>query len=129
MIEQTIRVHEVAVDGLPPRDEHGELGDLTGRVALIFDGSVVSGWPLRREVEHGALWEADPDVGHGRRFAGVTHWVEFPVPVWSLHERADGSPAERPPTERESLASIAESLRYLREADEQDRDDARSMRP
>lgn len=73
-------VHEVAADGLPDMEE------LTGRVAFIFDGSLVSGWPLK----HGPaateqLWEADSDVGRAvPGFAGVTHWVEFPVPVWEL---------------------------------------------
>lgn len=83
-------VHEIATDGLPNMEE------LTGRVAFIFDGCIVSGWPLDVE-EHshiydnygwdgseGALWEANSDVGHTRPFGGVTHWIEFPEPLWEV---------------------------------------------
>ena len=111
MIELTIKVHEIAVDGLPPRDDDS----YTGRVAFLFDGCIVSGWPLHREdhaalyhparIEHRAkysrggahltyperyrlaeavLWEANCDVGHGGLFSGVTHWVEFPHPWWDV---------------------------------------------
>lgn len=70
-------VHEIAKDGLPDMDK------LVGRVAFIFDGCIVSGWPLNNDD----LWEADSDVGNVSSFSGVTHWVEFPTPVWEL-ERA-----------------------------------------
>jgi hypothetical protein len=85
----TIRVHAIAQDGLPNMD------DLTGRVAFIFDGCIVSGWPLL-PLEHAALyerlgqlasevlWEGNGDVSHRHPFIGVTHWIEFPVPVWDL---------------------------------------------
>jgi hypothetical protein len=76
--EITVRVHEVAVDGLPDMDA------LVGRVALIFDGCVVSGWPVEADGDGDILWEADGDVGHGRLLAGVTHWLEFPEPPWRL---------------------------------------------
>lgn len=66
-------VHEVAIDGLPDMDS------LTGRVAFIFDGCIVSGWPLNKRQ-----WEGNTDVAFLSRFEGVTHWVEFPVPVWEL---------------------------------------------
>ncbi|MEC5149172.1 hypothetical protein [Cryobacterium sp. GrIS_2_6] len=70
-----IKVHEIATDGMPRMDE------MTGRVAFIFDGCMVSGWP----IEGGdPLWEANSDVGSGQKFLGVTHWIEFPVPVWKL---------------------------------------------
>jgi hypothetical protein len=73
-----IKVHEIAKDGLPAMD------DLTGRVAFIFDGCIVSGWPLRDNGNGETTWEANSDVGHGGVFYGVTHWVEFPVPVWDM---------------------------------------------
>jgi hypothetical protein len=86
-----IVVHEIATDGLPDMDQ------LTGRVAFIFDGCVVSGWPLRRDdpdVAHvyaregydgdDTLWEGNSDVSHNRPMAGVTHWLEFPVPAWEI---------------------------------------------
>lgn len=77
--ELRVRVHAIAEDGLP--------GDnLTGRVAFLFDGCIVSGWPLP-----GGLWEADSDVGHGRPFGGVTHWVELPVPVWEIPRGGAGA--------------------------------------
>ena len=71
-----IIVHEIAKDGLPDMD------NLTGRVAFIFDGCIVSGWPL----DDGESWEANSDVGRHGTFTGVTHWVEFPAPVWELPE-------------------------------------------
>lgn len=107
MREMTIKIHEVATDGLP------DMENLTGRVAFVFDGCVVSGWPLHpaqcsevyerakqpgshrggagrseadklESIETFGLWEADSDVGHGTPFCDVTHWIEFPVPVWEL---------------------------------------------
>jgi hypothetical protein len=78
MKEITVRVHEIAIDGIPNMDT------LTGRVALIFDGCIVSGWPLGRGKWHEGRWEANSDVGHGRPLSGVTHWLELPVPAHEL---------------------------------------------
>lgn len=78
----TVTVHEIAVDGLP------DMEALVGRVAFIFDGCIVSGWPLNEDDERGpsdeVLWEADTDVGTARPMGSVTHWVEFPVAMWSV---------------------------------------------
>lgn len=71
MREVTVKIHETAVDGLP------DMGRLVGRVAFLFDGCIVSGWPLGEPGE----WEANSDVGHVGVFTGVTHWVEFPAPL------------------------------------------------
>jgi hypothetical protein len=71
--ELTVRIHAIAEDGLPDMDR------LVGRVAFLFDGCIVSGWPL-----NGELWEADSDVGHGRPFGGVTHWIEFPEALHAI---------------------------------------------
>jgi hypothetical protein len=88
--ELAVKVHEIATDGLPDMDQ------LTGRVAFIFDGCIVSGWPLtpyadfietyrKAGVDHdGVLWEGNTDVSHNRPFYGVTHWVEFPAPLWEV---------------------------------------------
>lgn len=73
----SVIVHDIEADGLPDMDE------LTGQVAFIFDGCVVSGWPLIRGPQE-TRWEANDDVGRGLPFEGVTHWLEFPVPVWEL---------------------------------------------
>ena len=80
MSEQiTVTLHEIATDGLPKMDE------LTGRVAFIFDGCIVSGWPLSaRDPDFGRLWEGDSDVANHRPKANVTHWVEFERPIWEL---------------------------------------------
>ncbi|WP_431728515.1 hypothetical protein [Verrucosispora sp. TAA-831] len=79
-------MHSIAEDGLPDMD------NLTGRVAFLFDGSIVSGWPLRtnpddRNTPYSGFWEADGDVGRNVKFANVTHWVEFPEPVWEVEKR------------------------------------------
>ena len=84
----TVTVHDVATDGLPDMDS------LTGRVAFIFDGCVVSGWPMKPgdsdELWDEGEWEADSDVGRAwQRYGGVKHWVEFPVPVWDSDEAGE----------------------------------------
>lgn len=89
MREITVRVHEIATDGLPDM----ESGGLTGRVALIFDGCIVSGWPLN-SVGYPGEWEGDTDVSHGRRFGGVTHWIELLEPAWNLERTVQGGPRE-----------------------------------
>lgn len=76
--EISVTVHEIATDGLPPEEGAG------GRVAFIFDGCVVSGWPLRDGTDH---WEADSDVGRHEPFGNVTHWLEFPAPLWEIAPR------------------------------------------
>jgi hypothetical protein len=73
-------VHAIATDGYPDMDA------LTGRVAFIFDGCIVSGGPLHVDPEDYSTpqsgdWEADSDVGRTVRFGGVTHWVEFSRPL------------------------------------------------
>jgi hypothetical protein len=73
-------IHKIEDDGLPDMENY----DLTNRVAFIFDGSIVSGWPLKGDAMEGTLWEADTDVGRPGPFSGVTHWVEFPVTIQEL---------------------------------------------
>lgn len=86
----TIRIHAIADDGYPDMDS------LTGRVAFLFDGCIVSGWPLHavptdHRTPHTGLWEADTDVGHNQPLGGVTHWVEFPEPVWNYERKVNAS--------------------------------------
>ena len=71
-ITDKIQIHEIEVDGLP------NMAELLGRVAFIFDGCLVSGWPLTN-----GNWKANSDVGRDREFAGVTHWIEIKRPIWS----------------------------------------------
>jgi hypothetical protein len=75
----TVIVHDVEADGLP------DMTELTGRVAFLTEGVVVSGWPLIRGPKE-RRWEADPDVFGccPPPVAGVTTWLEFPVPVEEL---------------------------------------------
>ena len=97
--EVTIRVHRIAEDGLP-----GPATLAAGRVAFIFNGRVLSGRPLhpdehleiyaqaRAETgpagEPRQLREAEEEVAHRRWFDGVTHWIEFPEPIWTLEGRS-----------------------------------------
>lgn len=76
----TVRLHSIADDGLP------DMKALVARVAFIFDGCIVSGWPLHTNPDddlspYSGYWEADSDVGRNVKFANVTHWVEFPEPI------------------------------------------------
>jgi hypothetical protein len=89
---RTFKVREIATEGLP------DMESLVGRVAFIFDGCIVSGWPLNPNnpdinvyalydwdaKTQGILWEANSDVGHTRPFGNVTHWIEFDKPVWEF---------------------------------------------
>jgi hypothetical protein len=79
MQEITIKIHEVAVDGLP------DMKELVGRVAFIWDGAVVSGWPIDTTIGYEDYQQWSPSEDRfGGPYIGVTHWVEFPVPVWDL---------------------------------------------
>lgn len=90
-----IKVHEIAVDGLPNHEDR----TLVGRVAFILDGCVVSGFYIPRgeseEVDEvldkydpplSGVWEGNDTVGHSRLIAGVTHWVEFPAAIGAIEE-------------------------------------------
>ena len=85
MREVTVQVHAVDEDGFPKREV---LDDQ--RMAFVFDGAMISGWPARRDPRPGkvgVLWQAHPDAFNGEsghEFSGVTHWLEFPVPVGTL---------------------------------------------
>ena len=70
--EIAIKIHEIAVDGLPPEEDDTRIG----QVGFIFDGSIFSGQAIDSDT-----WEDDHS---GQVFYGVTHWIEFPLPVWEL---------------------------------------------
>lgn len=66
-------------DGLPEMDK------LVGRVAFIFDGCIVSGWPLKGIDSYGENdWEANSDVGRHGVFTGVKKYIVFDNPIWEL---------------------------------------------
>jgi|GEM_PF-4602500 len=97
---QTLNVtlYEIAKDGLPDKENFP-----IGRVAFLWDGNIVNGWPilpeediLRDEQFKGMpyVWECDSDSTSsgivakngkdGMLFAGVTHWLLFPEPLWVI---------------------------------------------
>lgn len=76
--QKQVIIHAIAEDGLPDMDS------MTGRVAFIFNGCIVSGWPLRSKEDGFTLWEGDSDVARRVDFGGVTHWIEFPEPLWDF---------------------------------------------
>lgn len=77
--ERDMKIHTIQKHGLPDMEK------LTGRVAFIFDGCVVSGWPLYPEHSHDkSEWEADSDVGHHGKFVGVEKYIVFDKPIWEL---------------------------------------------
>ncbi len=79
MAEIVVKVHSITEDGLPDMDNDA----LTGRVAFIWDGAVVSGWPLKRMGFPDDCWEPSADRFGGPVY-GVRHWLEFPEPVWEI---------------------------------------------
>jgi hypothetical protein len=83
-----MKIYEIAKDGLP------DIDSLTGRVAFIWDGNIVSGWPLfeihlkypqnNYPIYTINQWEANEDVGRKGVFDGVEKYIVFDVPVWDL---------------------------------------------
>lgn len=74
-----MKVLSIEKDGLPDMDK------LVGRVAFIFDGCIVSGWPLYPDHSFDkSEWEANDDVGRHGKFIGVEKYVVFDKPVWEL---------------------------------------------
>ena len=85
-MKHTIEIFEVDVDGLPDMD------NLVGRVAFIWDGNIVNGWPLYKihlrdpgnnYPEYTKYdWEANNDVGISKVFSEVTKYAVFDKPIW-----------------------------------------------
>lgn len=75
-----VKIHEIAVDGLPDMDK------LVNQVAFLWDGNVIYGWPLLTQDPQGSVWEGDSDFALPKMFGGVTHWVEFPTKIILLHK-------------------------------------------
>lgn len=66
----------ISIHGLP------DMKKLVGRVAFIFDGCIVSGWPL--DMHPHDQWEANDDVGRHGVFTGIEKYVVFDKPIWEL---------------------------------------------
>ena len=75
-----MKVYVIEIDGLPDMDK------LVGRVAFIFDGCIVSGWPLKgiESYYDQEDWEANEDVGRHGVFKGVKKYIIFDKPIWEL---------------------------------------------
>lgn len=72
-----MKICNIKKHGLPNMDK------LTGRVAFIWDGCIVSGWPLYPDHSFDkSEWEANNDVGRGGSFKGVTTYIIFDKPIW-----------------------------------------------
>lgn len=102
MKEMTIRIHEIAVDGLPDKDR------LVGRIAFLHDGEILSGWPITGTD----LWESAESY-MGGTYAGVTHWIEFPIPLVLIplgRESAAGSDDSTDDAQLDILPGSAEEL-------------------
>lgn len=77
-----MKIRSIKKHGLP------DMAKLTGRVAFIWDGCIVSGWPLYPENSFDkGEWEANDDVGRHGKFKGVTTYVVFDKPVWDYEKR------------------------------------------
>lgn len=80
----TVKFHSVDQDGYPSYEL-----TTTGRVAFIWDGYIVSGWPIHHIVRRDGTtypegtWQPADDR-FGGPVAGVTDWVEFPMSLWAL---------------------------------------------
>lgn len=98
--EITVIVHNVERDGVPDMEADR---DLVGRIAYVWDGAIVSGWPIGMDVAEESTdldlgvqyWE--PSEGRmGGPVTGVEQWIELPYPAWSLqqtvHPEATDSP-------------------------------------
>lgn len=92
MAEITVIVHDILTDGLPDMDDDA----MVGRVAFIWDGSIISGWPQRPgpgltyDNPLKAHWNGAEDRFHGP-YAGVRYWLELPVAAWQIgREQGNG---------------------------------------
>lgn len=75
-IDAKFKVYDLEIDGYPDGQK------LIGRLAFIWDGCIVSGWPISNF--HPDEWEANLDVGRTGVFKGVKKYVVFNKPVWEL---------------------------------------------
>jgi hypothetical protein len=72
-----MKVRTIKKHGLP------DMKKLVGRVAFIWDGNIVSGWPLYPEHSNDkSEWEANEDVGRHGSFIGVEKYIVFEKPIW-----------------------------------------------
>lgn len=74
----SVILHDIVTDGLP------DMHKLTNRVAFIWDGNIISGWPLLDEDPSGSVWEGNSDFALPTMFGGVKQWVEFPARLFEL---------------------------------------------
>jgi hypothetical protein len=78
-----IIIHSIAEDGPPDMS----IDNMIGRVCFIWDGCIVSGWPLGTGEDadgpYDGRWEPSEDR-FGGPVTGVEYWIELPVPAWKL---------------------------------------------
>ena len=80
-----IEIKNIKKDGLP------DMSKLKGRVAFIYDGCIVTGWPLKGCKEDLGqftedMWEGNSDVGHNSIFKGIKYYVIFPIPLFEIEQ-------------------------------------------
>jgi hypothetical protein len=76
-----VTLHKISEDGMP------DMHELLGRVAFIWDGYIVSGWPRPQDEMDDpdeSVWETADDTLGDWDFEGVEYWMEFPVALWDL---------------------------------------------
>lgn len=78
MKDLTVQLCEISIDGLP------DMQALAGRVAFLWDGHIMTGYPLLDKDPHGHTWEGDSDFARPNGFAEITHYVIFPAPLAEL---------------------------------------------
>ncbi len=72
-----MRIVDIEKEGLYDKSDKS----LTGRIAFIFDGAIVSGWVLDN-----GNWETNEDVGRHGEFSKdcVKKYVIFDKPIWLM---------------------------------------------
>ena len=77
-----MKVYSITEDGI----QHAQDAK-PGTLAFIFDGCILSGWPLKNaegyENASDSCWEGNSDVSFGK-FTGVKKYVIFDKPLWEL---------------------------------------------
>lgn len=70
-----MKVYDIKKDGMYDQNDES----LSGRIAFIFDGCIVSGW-----VMENGNWEADSDVGRNGEFHkdAIHKYIIFDKPIW-----------------------------------------------
>lgn len=85
-----VKVCTIKKHGLPDMEK------LVGRVAFLWDGNIINGWPLYPDHSFDkGEWEGDSDVSRHGTFTGVTTYFIFDKPLWEYEVKEEPPDLQR----------------------------------